>query len=254
MTLILFYYTSSKLTKLKEEVKSRLEADYAVGGQRNYIQVFANSILATIVALIYMIYCGEDRKIEFISSDSLVSVFNLVTVDKQILSSYLSCIYIAHYACATADTWASEVGILSKAKPRLVTTLLLREVPHGTNGGMSLLGTVASFAGGLFIGLIFFMFEYMFSNSQQYRLIIFGGICGFFGSLFDSLLGATLQATYYSKTRKCIVKSTILRKIEEEDIILVSGRDILTNEQVNFYSIALTMLLAVYISPKFIVS
>ena len=51
----------------------------------------------------------------------------------------LSCMYISHYACANGDTWASEVGILAKASPRLVTSLFTREVPPGTNGGMSIL-------------------------------------------------------------------------------------------------------------------
>jgi len=82
--LILFYYTSSKLTKVKEDVKQRLESNYMQGGQRNYVQVFANSILATIISLMYMYYVGEDRHMSF---------------SNNMFGSYLSTLYVGHYAC-----------------------------------------------------------------------------------------------------------------------------------------------------------
>jgi len=93
VTLILFYYVSSKLTKVREDVKATLEDDYAVGGQRNWIQVYANSILATIICLSYYYYIGNDSYIDF-SKDS-ISTFR----------SKLLCAYVAHYACAAGDTW-----------------------------------------------------------------------------------------------------------------------------------------------------
>ena len=114
LILILFYYTSSKLTKVKEDVKAKLESNYMIGGQRNWIQVFANSILATIIGLLYMIYIGEEIHI----------LYNKNDISKSMLGSYLSTLYVAHYSCASADTWASEVGILSKSKPRLGKLLL----------------------------------------------------------------------------------------------------------------------------------
>jgi uncharacterized protein (TIGR00297 family) len=251
LILVLFYYSSSKFTKLKEDVKSKLEDEYAVGGQRNWIQVLANSVIATVIAGIYYYACGEDTHIDFTDHNSIGAI--------------LWILYVAHYACANADTWASEIGILSKSKPRLVTTLFIREVPHGTNGGMSLLGTAASGAGGAFIGLIFWVMSFISvdSTSSQYNhyrvvgknsqapMIVVGLVAGLLGSLLDSILGATVQATYYSKERCCIVKRHRGQRLDElgKDVVVVSGVDILTNEEVNFYSIALTCVAMVWLGP-----
>lgn len=59
----------------------------------------------------------------------------------------------SNYAAVAADTFSSELGILSKGKPRLLTSWNFREVPPGTNGGVSTLGTLAGFLGAFFIAL-----------------------------------------------------------------------------------------------------
>jgi uncharacterized membrane protein len=262
--LILFYYSSSKLTKFKENVKSLIEDNYAKGGQRNYLQVFASSLLATAVAVVFYICCGEDSDVNFGNppeNDEYIEIFNVFTITQSTLKSYLWSVYIAHYATATADTWASELGVLSKSKPRLVTSLFLRAVPPGTNGGMSIVGTSASAAGGLFIGLIFWVGSYTLSStsineSSQFPMVVLGLVCGVLGSLVDSLLGATLQATYYSVERKCIVKSghklkdDLKESVTDNSVIRICGVDILSNEAVNLLSIFLTMVLAVWIAPN----
>lgn len=246
MILVLFYYTSSKLTKVKESYKATLEHDYAIGGQRNWIQVFANSILATAVCIAYVHLFGDDTYVSYSYGSP-----------RFYLKSTLLCMYVAHYGCACGDTWASEIGILSNSMPRLVTTLFTRQVPKGTNGGMSLLGTAASGAGGLFIGFIFWffsLFQYVDENRtyethlqyKQYPMIMVGLISGLLGSLYDSVLGATLQATYYSDDKKCIVKGT---DRSDKSIRHITGINILSNEMVNFVSIAITMITISLISP-----
>lgn len=115
---------------------------------------------------------------------------------------------------------------------------------------MSTLGTIFSALGGSFIGTIWTVFGlYTKSNSPQYPMIIVGLFCGVLGSLFDSILGATLQASYYSKDKKCIVKTKQEIK-NDQSVALICGVDILSNEAVNLLSILLTMIASLYISPR----
>lgn len=113
------------------------------------------------------------------------------------------------FACCNGDTWASELGtVLSKSEPFLITTW--KRVPKGTNGGISLIGTLASTVGGLLIGITQYLILYYFSDSMlwayappQWPILLFGALSGFLGSLIDSILGGTLQysgmsAIYYS--------------------------------------------------------
>ena len=58
--LIVFYYTGSKITKVREDIKERLEADYKVAGQRNCASL-GNFRLATVVAVLFYIVIGEDK-------------------------------------------------------------------------------------------------------------------------------------------------------------------------------------------------
>jgi uncharacterized protein (TIGR00297 family) len=90
--------------------------------------------------------------------------------------------YFAAVAAANADTWATEIGAALQAPARLLSTF--RPVAPGTSGAVSLPGTVAAVAGALVIGLWY---------PQDALRITVSGLAG---CLVDSLVGATLQASW----------------------------------------------------------
>ncbi|CDO75033.1 hypothetical protein BN946_scf184640.g8 [Trametes cinnabarina] len=146
-----------------------------------------------------------------------------------------------HFACCLGDTLASELGILSRSPPILITTL--KTVPPGTNGGLSVVGTLASLLGGLIMGMT--MAVSLLVQSTACRLVwidvvlplvIWGTVAGGVGSLLDSLLGATLQCTRYLNDSKRILTDEAGAPTPGADVKVVSGYDVLTNNQVNLIS------------------
>ncbi len=92
--------------------------------------------------------------------------------------------FIGVVATATADTVSSELGVLSKSKPRLITNL--KKVEPGTNGGITFLGTLAGGLGALIIGLIS-VFE------LGWIVVPVALLSGILGNFADSFIGAVLE-------------------------------------------------------------
>ena len=93
--------------------------------------------------------------------------------------------FFAAFASALADTLSSEIGLLSKKKPVLVTTL--KQVKPGTDGGVTLLGIAAAFVGATIIAFVHFM---LFQNIILFFILVISGV---FGSLVDSFFGAVFE-------------------------------------------------------------
>jgi uncharacterized protein (TIGR00297 family) len=93
---------------------------------------------------------------------------------------------VAALAEAATDTVASEVGQSLGGSPRLITTG--KRVATGTDGGVTIPGTVAGLMAGCVIAAIAFAGGILFRSEIG---ITVGA--GFIGMLADSLLGATAQ-------------------------------------------------------------
>ncbi|KMK76657.1 hypothetical protein AB990_12200 [Alkalihalobacillus pseudalcaliphilus] len=143
--------------------------------------------------------------------------------------------FVVALAAATSDTWASELGRLSRGKP--IDVIRFQRVKTGTSGAVSLLGTIAALMGSFFIVGLAYVIE-----GATYSLSLFLGmvLAGFIGNLVDTYVGATVQVKY-----RCQDCQTVTEKIEHCGNVTIKDRGyrIFNNESVN--------LLCTVVAPLF---
>ncbi len=164
--LLTFFITSSGLSRMFKSHKQETNEKYAKGGQRDAGQVFGNGGIATLFAALHYFF-------------------------PEATWPWLG--FAASLAAVNADTWATELGVLNPTAPRLITHLR-KVVEKGTSGGVSPVGTLAALAGAGIIGLEAAVLN---PSGTNWLFLVPVTVAGLLGSLFDSLLGATVQAIYY---------------------------------------------------------
>ncbi|MCI1134426.1 DUF92 domain-containing protein [Enterococcus gallinarum] len=108
-----------------------------------------------------------------------------------------------------------------------------KKLPAGLSGGVSLLGTIASFAGSGGIVLLLAICLWLSGQPLSLTALIWVLLLGFSGSIIDSLLGATIQVRY-----QCTVchQFTEQKSHHQQPTKKVHGYALITNEAVNFLS------------------
>jgi uncharacterized membrane protein len=150
--------------------------------------------------------------------------------------------FAASLAAANADTWATELGVLNPHPPRLITHPT-RVVEQGTSGGISLVGTLAAMAGAALIGLLAGVLS---PDSNYWTTIIIVTLAGLLGSLFDSLLGATVQAIYHCPTCDKDTERFPLHSCGTPTI-QIRGWKWMNNDWVNFACGAFAVIVALFL-------
>ncbi|WP_297897831.1 TIGR00297 family protein [Methanobrevibacter sp.] len=110
--------------------------------------------------------------------------------------------FIGAIATATADTLASEIGILQK--PRLITTM--RKVAPGTDGAVSVLGTVVGIIGAAIIGFSAFLLGIISDPILSLKIAVISGTIGCF---MDSILGAVFERRNFINNEHVNLLATI---------------------------------------------
>jgi uncharacterized protein (TIGR00297 family) len=178
LLLIAFFISSSALSHYRRGQKIALMEKFAKGSRRDLSQTLANGGVAALLAV----------AIGLVGSNAA-------------LYPALALAFLGALATVNADTWATELGVLARRAPRLITTG--RQVPVGTSGGVTPFGTLAALAGALFIGAAAFVLIQLAARAttgtwlwSDWIVIPIAAVSGLAGALFDSLLGATVQAIY----------------------------------------------------------
>lgn len=203
--LLLFFITSSLLSKLRHDNKAELERTYAKTGRRDAGQVFANGGIGMLIVLANAIYPLE-------------------------LWSFL---FIGVMATVTSDTWATEIGTLAQRPPRSVLTG--KVLPTGASGGVSLPGTLAAAAGGALIGAGAWLLQLAAGMAAPgFWLLTLAGLAGgLAGAFADSYLGATVQ-----QMNRCTVCGREVESLTHcgAPVVHARGWRWMTNDAVNAIS------------------
>jgi len=212
--LLTFFISSSVLSRAFAGRKETLSEKFSKGSRRDYGQVLANGGLGALLAI------------------GLVLIPEL---------GWQWVAFAGAMAAVNADTWATELGVLSASRPRLITNG--KVVERGTSGGVTLTGYLAALGGAVLIGLAAALFT---PGAAWWGFVGLIALAGLAGSTLDSLLGATVQAIYYCPNCQ---KETESHPVHQcgKNTAQVRGLRWLNNDMVNLLCSLMGALVAVVV-------
>lgn len=163
--LVLYFVSSSALSHFRKRDKDAVAGGRVEkAGERDGVQVFANGGVFMLSAMAY-------------------------TREPQLLWQLAGA---GALAASAADTWATEIGVLSKSRPRSILTL--QPVDAGVSGGVSPSGTLAALVAAGMMAVAARLLEWPPAAALA---ALVGGVAG---CMLDSLLGASLQSRRHCDT------------------------------------------------------
>jgi uncharacterized protein (TIGR00297 family) len=209
--LVLFFLSGSAVSRIGKNKKAVAHALHERQGARSVAQVMANGLPPLIFAALYHI-----------------------TGNESVLLAVIAC-----FAAAAADTFSSEIGMLSEKTP--VSVLTLKPIQRGMSGGVTFLGLSSGLLGALIISVLAVP---GFGVAGMLAVIAAGMV----GSVIDSVLGAALQAKYSVQSGNGKERQYTERKpVGGMPLKPVCGIRWINNDAVNFVSVLICGLLLAWV-------
>lgn len=170
VALLAFFVIGTAATKLGYARKAKLGLAQESGGRRGFSHAFSNVGVAAICAI----------------AVSRLSRTDVDPIDWMVVAYLMG---IASLATAAADTTASEIGQLIGRRAFLPLTL--RRVPVGTEGAISVEGTLAGAVAGFAVALASIRaMHYGLDLDPGWPAIALVTACAFLGSYLESIAGS----------------------------------------------------------------
>jgi len=163
-TCVLYLFLGQAVTKVRFEQKEKAGISEGRGGRRGPENVWGSALTALI--------CAQLSTIQ----------------NTKIPSSLYHLAFVTSLATKLADTFASEIGKAYGKTTFLITTF--QRVKPGTEGAVSLEGTLASIVGGLLLSLYGY---YGVGLVTSFKAVGIATVSAFLATNVESLIGATLQ-------------------------------------------------------------
>lgn len=236
--ILIFHLVAAAFTKYKYERKKQSGLAQEKGGARGWPNVFANGGIPLFALLI------GGTLFFFVPNPDILTIFFFA--------------FMGGIVTMTADTLGTEIGLLSKSKPRLITNFT--KVEPGTSGGVTILGELGGVLGASIVsgaGWIIYIIQRIigvpvaFLPLFGFEIVLIGIISGLAGCAVDSIIGATVQGIFEcqgtcgkitEKKKHCGVPAKHLR-----------GWKILENNMVNFTAAASGAVIAALLGLLFII-
>jgi uncharacterized protein (TIGR00297 family) len=196
-----FFILGVVFTLYKYGYKRKIGGAQGKGGARNWPHILANGGFASIVAMVSLLVPG----------------------------SAMGALFLGAISTSAADTAATEIGLLSHSKPRLITNPSKVVLP-GTSGGVSPLGFLGAIIASVVIGVLAVPLGIL---PDPYLIVPVCIVGGLFGAVVDSLIGATVQRKGYCVI--CLKPTEALRHCGEPTVT-TGGSPAIENNLVNVLS------------------